>query len=233
MAKVPPYNTEFEEHPAEYRNMLSVIKRIVLIAAVTFTTVQLAYASPQHSGAECYHNGHRLYVPDGLKYPRQAWANWGISCRTQEPEIPAGSSATAADGGERPEQWCGWWMRQHLGGHYGPEFNVARNWLKVGRPLDGPRPGAIGVKAHHVFQVVRVVDPRHVLAISGNDHNAVQTRIRPTSDVIGWRDVTEEGAAADKAAAEQAAADKAAAEKAPSDKAAADKAAVASDVVAH
>ena len=145
-------------------------------------------------------------------------------------------------------------MRQHLGGHYGPEFNVARNWLNVGRPLDGPRPGAIGVKAHHVFQVVRVVDPGHVLAISGNDHNAVQTRIRPTSDVIGWRDVTEERTAADKAAAEQAAADKAdaamwadklkqweeedraveaAAEKAASDKTAAAKAAVASDALAH
>ena len=103
-------------------------------------------------------------------------------------------------------------MRQHLGGHYGPEFDVALNWLNVGRPLDGPRPGAIGVKAHHVFQVVRVVDQGHVLAISGNDHNAVQTRIRPTSDVIGWRDVTEERTAADKAAA--AAADKAAADKA-------------------
>jgi hypothetical protein len=206
MAKVPPYNTEFEEHPAEYRNMLSVIKRIVVIAAVTFTTAHLAYASPQHSGAECYHNGHRLYVPDGLKYPRQAWANWGISCRTQELEIPAGLSATAADGGERPEQWCGWWMRQHLGGHYGPEFNVARNWLKVGRPLDGPRPGAIGVKAHHVFQVVQVIDTGHVLAVSGNDYNAVRTRIRTTSDVIGWRDVTEERPVANEAAAAQAAA---------------------------
>jgi len=113
-------------------------------------------------------------------------------------------------------------MRQHLGAHYGPEFNVARNWLNVGRPLDGPRPGAIGVKANHVFQVVRVVDRGHVLAISGNDHNAVQTRIRPTSDVIGWRDVTEERTAADKAAAEQAAADKAAADKAAADKAVAD-----------
>ena len=90
-------------------------------------------------------------------------------------------------------------MRQHLGGHYGPEFNVARYWLNVGRPLDGPRPGAIGVKAHHVFQVVRVVDRGHVLAISGNDHDAVLTRIRLTSDVIGWRDVTEERTAADKA----------------------------------
>jgi hypothetical protein len=105
--------------------------------------------------------------------------------------------------GDRPFQWCGWWMRQHLGGHYGPEFNVARNWLNVGRALDGPRPGAIGVKPHHVFQVVRVIDGGHVLAISGNDHNAVLTRMRPTSDVIGWRDVSEEGADG-KTAAERA-----------------------------
>jgi hypothetical protein len=126
-------------------------------------------------------------------------------------------------------------MRQHLGGHYGPEFNVALNWLNVGRPLDGPRPGAIGVKAHHVFQVVRVVDRGHVLAISGNDHNAVQTRIRLTSDVISWRDVTEERTAADKAD-KAAAADKAVedADKAPAyykpPKAAVDK--IAADQVA-
>ena len=199
------------------RNVLSVI---LIIAAVTLTTGNLTYASHQHSGAECYLNGHRIYVPDGLNYPRQSWASWGISCRTPKPEIAAGSGATATASGERPVEWCGWWMRQHLGGHYGPEFNVALNWLNVGRPLEGPRPGAIGVKAHHVFQVVRVVDRGHVLAISGNDHNAVQTRIRPTSDVIGWRDVTEERTAADKAAAEQAAADKAAADKAAADKAA-------------
>jgi hypothetical protein len=99
-------------------------------------------------------------------------------------------------------------MRQHLGGNYGPEFNVARNWLNVGRPLDSPRPGAIGVKAHHVFQVIRVVDRDHVLAISGNDHNEVRTRIRPTADVIGWRDVTDGNPAADKPAPPPAADDK-------------------------
>ena len=201
------------------RNVLSVIKHILTIAAVTLTTGNATYASHQHSGPECYHNGQRIYVPDGFNYPRQAWAGWGISCRTPKLERAGGSGATAAEPGERPAEWCGWWMRQHLGGHYGPEFDVALNWLNVGRPLDGPRPGAIGVKAHHVFQVVRVVDRGHVLAISGNDHNAVQTRIRPTSDVIGWRDVTEEHTAADKAAA--AGADKAAA--AGADKAAEDK----------
>jgi hypothetical protein len=111
-------------------------------------------------------------------------------------------------------------MRQHLGGRYGPEFNVARNWLNAGRPLDGPRPGAIGVKAHHVFQVIRVVDGGHVLAISGNDHNDVRTRIRPISDVIGWRDVTEGRTAADKTVADTATTDKTAPDKIGSDKSA-------------
>jgi hypothetical protein len=109
-------------------------------------------------------------------------------------------------------------MRQHLGSRYGPELNVARNWLNAGRPLDGPRPGAIGVKAHHVFQVIRIVDRDHVLAISGNDHNEVRTRIRPTSDVIGWREVTEENTAAHKPANDPATNDKTAAEKVDSDK---------------
>jgi hypothetical protein len=98
-------------------------------------------------------------------------------------------------------------MWQHLGGHHGPEFNVARNWLNFGRPLDGPRPGAISVKAHHVFQVIQVVDREHVLAISGNDHNA-RTRVRLTADVIGWRDVTEDDTAAGKAASDKPTADK-------------------------
>src|SRR6516164_11346561 len=105
-----------------------------------------------------------------------------------------------------------------VAGHYCSEFNVARNWLNAGRPLDGPRPGAIGVKAHHVFQVIRVVDHDHVLAISGNDHNDVRTRVRPTSDVIGWRDVTNESTAAGKPAADAATADKPAADKVGSDK---------------
>jgi hypothetical protein len=198
----------------------SVIKVILIVAAVVFTTAHRTYAA--HSGAECYLHGHRIYVPDGLNYPRQAWAGWGITCRTATPEIAAGSGAIGADSSERPVEWCGWWMRQHLGGRYGPEFNVARNWLNAGRPLDGPRPGAIGIKAHHVFQVIRVVDRDHVLAISGNDHNEVRTRIRLTSDVIGWRDVTEESIASDKPAVDTDATEKTAADKIGSDKSAND-----------
>lgn len=178
------------------RNALTFIKHILTIALVILGTTNLSYASHQHASPECYLKGHRIYVPSGFNYPRAAWASWGISCPT--PKLGGG---TVADSGDRPLEWCGWWMRQHLGGNYGPEFNVARNWLNAGRPLEGPRAGAIGVKAHHVFQVVRVVDQEHVLAISGNDHNAVLTRIRPTSDVIGWREVSDERTPVTKVAA--------------------------------
>jgi hypothetical protein len=198
----------------------SAIKVIFIVAAVIVITANRAHAA--HSGAECYLNGHQIYVPDGLNYPRQAWAGWGISCRTSKKETAAGSGATETDPEGRPAEWCGWWMRQHLGGHYGPELNVARNWLNVGRSLDRPRPGAIGVKAHHVFQVIKVVDQGHVLAISGNDHNAVRTRIRLTSDVIGWRDVSEESTAAEKPPADTTTADKTAVDKIGSNNSASD-----------
>jgi hypothetical protein len=204
--------------------LLSVIKVILIVAAVILATANRTYAA--HSGTECYLGGHRIYVPDGLNYPRKAWAGWGITCRTATPEIAAGSGATGSESEARPADWCGWWMRQHLGADYGPEFNTARNWLNVGRPLDGPRPGAIGVKAHHVFQVIQVVDQGHVLAISGNDHNAVRTRIRPTSDVIGWRDVSEEHTAADRPASDEAATHNTATDKGEANKTADEAAAV-------
>ena len=201
-------------------NVLSVIKHILTMAAVTLTTGNVTYASHQHSGPEVTTtaNEYMFLMVLIILVRRGPVGEYLVEHRNRQ--IAAGSGATAAElQGERPVEWCGWWMRQHLGAHYGPEFNVARNWLNVGRPLDGPRPGAIGVKTYHVFQVVRVVDRGHVLAISGNDYNAVQTRIRPTSDVIGWRDVTEERTAADKTAAEQAAAAKATADKYAADKA--------------
>jgi hypothetical protein len=171
---------------------LDFTKYLVNFAVFALLTGSVAAARPfnQHSGSECNLHGHRMYVPDGLNYPRQAWASWGISCPTPKLE-GEGTETTTGGSSERPAEWCGWWMRQHLGGRFGPEYNAARNWLNVGRPLSGPVPGAIGIKEHHVFQVVRVVGPDQVLAISGNDHNAVRTRVRSTAGVIGWRDVSD------------------------------------------
>jgi hypothetical protein len=141
-------------------------------------------AITQHLLESMQHNGRMITKPRRLPAP--------VAGTLIHADQHAGRSELAS--GDRPLQWCGWWMRQHLGAQYGPEFNVALNWLNAGRPIDGPGPGAIGVKPHHVFQVLRVIDRRHVLAISGNDHNAVLTRIRAISDVIGWRDISQEGA---------------------------------------
>lgn len=90
--------------------------------------------------------------------------------------------------GPRPSAWCGYFMRQRTG-IKDPALNLARNWARVGSPASGPAPGVIGVMAHHVFEVVQVVAPGRVLAISGNDGHAVKTRVRSTSSVIAWRRV--------------------------------------------
>jgi len=95
------------------------------------------------------------------------------------------SSHKFADG--RPSAWCGWEMRQLVGGNPGPEYNLARNWAHWGRPANGPAPGVIGVMPHHVFKVVEVLGHGTVLAISGNDGHAVRVRPRSTSGVIAWR----------------------------------------------
>jgi hypothetical protein len=95
------------------------------------------------------------------------------------------SSHGSADG--RPSAWCGWEMRQLVGGNPGPEYNLARNWAHWGQPASGPAPGVIGVMPHHVFKVVQVLGHGTVLAISGNDGHAVRVRPRSTAGVIAWR----------------------------------------------
>lgn len=79
-------------------------------------------------------------------------------------------------------------MRRNVGGDPGVEYNLARNWAHWGRPASGPAPGVIGVLPHHVFKVIKVVGPNEVLAISGNDGNAVRTRVRSIKGVIAWRE---------------------------------------------
>jgi hypothetical protein len=78
-------------------------------------------------------------------------------------------------------------MRRHVPRDPGRAFNLAIRWLRYGHPIERPVPGAIGVQRHHVFKVVKVIGPRRVLAISGNDGHAVRTRPRSTNQVIAWR----------------------------------------------
>ena len=78
-------------------------------------------------------------------------------------------------------------MRRLVGNDPGPQYNLARNWAHWGHAVGGPTPGAIGVKSHHVFKVIKVLGHGTVLAISGNDGHAVRVRPRSTSGVIAWR----------------------------------------------
>jgi hypothetical protein len=108
------------------------------------------------------------------------------------------SSANAASSGHRhlhrdqhvgrPAAWCGWEMRQLVGGNPGPEYNLARNWAHWGHAASGPAPGVVGVMPHHVFKVIQVLGNGSVLAISGNDSHAVRVRPRSTAGVIAWRE---------------------------------------------
>ena len=81
---------------------------------------------------------------------------------------------TAADTGGRPRAWCGWQMRQLVGGDPGPQFNLARNWARWGR--SGPAGiGAVVVWPHHVGKIVGREGGQWIIQ-SGNDGNRLRTR---------------------------------------------------------
>jgi hypothetical protein len=76
--------------------------------------------------------------------------------------------------GPRPSAWCGWQMRQLVGGDPGPEYNLARNWAHWGHA--GPAGvGAVVVWAHHVGKIVGQENGQWIVE-SGNDGNRVRTR---------------------------------------------------------
>jgi len=84
--------------------------------------------------------------------------------------------------GAKPARWCGWWMRTQLGG--GPEYNLARNWANRGRPLNGPRVGAVVVGSHHVGMITGRTDDGQWIVKSGNDDGRVRERPRNVSGAV-------------------------------------------------
>jgi hypothetical protein len=84
--------------------------------------------------------------------------------------------------GAKPARWCGWWMRTQLGG--GPEYNLARNWANRGRPLSGPRVGAVVVWSHHVGMITGRTENGQWIVKSGNDDGAVRERPRNVSGAV-------------------------------------------------
>ena len=97
------------------------------------------------------------------------------------------SQASAYHGGlgGRPAAWCGWEMRQLVGGDPGPEDNLARNWANWGH--SGPAGvGAVVVWPHHVGKIVGQQDGEWIIE-SGNDGHAVRTRPLPIAGAIAIR----------------------------------------------
>ena len=84
--------------------------------------------------------------------------------------------------GPRPGRWCGWWMRTQLGG--GPEYNLARNWAKRGRPARGPRVGAVVVWSHHVGMITGRTKDGQWIVRSGNDGGRVRERPRSVKGAV-------------------------------------------------
>ncbi|BAQ16548.1 hypothetical protein [Methyloceanibacter caenitepidi] len=84
--------------------------------------------------------------------------------------------------GPRPARWCGWYMRTQFGG--GPEYNLARNWAKRGRPLNGPRVGAVVVWSHHVGLITGKTDDGQWIVRSGNDGGRVRERPRSVAGAV-------------------------------------------------
>ena len=86
-------------------------------------------------------------------------------------------AATAMPGG-----WCGSYARTHLVSvDPGPQFNLACNWLRWGRPTTA-HVGAIVVwcsKTHrHVGKITGVDANGSFIVLSGNDDHAVRERVR-------------------------------------------------------
>ena len=84
--------------------------------------------------------------------------------------------------GPKPARWCGWYMRTQLGG--GPEYNLARNWAKRGRPLNGPRVGAVVVWPHHVGLITGRTEDGQWIVRSGNDGGRVRERPRSVAGAV-------------------------------------------------
>ncbi|MGD9846979.1 MAG: hypothetical protein AB7U47_16515 [Variibacter sp.] len=83
--------------------------------------------------------------------------------------------------GPRPRAWCGWWMRSQRGG--GPEFNVAWNWRRYGRPAE-PQVGAVVIWRHHVGEITGRASNGMWIVRSGNDGGRVRERARSVSGAL-------------------------------------------------
>jgi hypothetical protein len=104
----------------------------------------------------------------------------------QQPTYERSSALRHAHLSGRPRAWCGWYMRQQVGGDPGPQYNLARSWAHYGSSAGGPSIGAIVVWRHHVGKIVGRENGQWIVQ-SGNDGHAVRTRPRSLAGAIAFR----------------------------------------------
>ena len=133
----------------------------------------------------------------GTHFDANGTIHWGrpgsdVTSLTDDDERPASSrrggrgkvlpmQARHSGVGPRPRRWCGWWMRTQRGG--GPEFNLAWNWTRYGRPTT-PQVGAVVVWRHHVGEITGQASNGMWIVRSGNDGGRVRERARSVSGAV-------------------------------------------------
>lgn len=155
--------------------------------AATLAFANVAHARDHHYRHGGYHAAGRHFV---ARHPSPAAGqDFGSAGGYQSATVQAltwTSQSTYHGGlGARPRAWCGWQMRQMVGGDPGPEYNLARNWARWGH-AGPPGVGAVVVWSHHVGMIVGQ-ENGHWLIQSGNDGNRVRTRPLPISNAIAIR----------------------------------------------
>jgi hypothetical protein len=164
-----------------------------------FSTVSIAFAAvlafAQSAQAHAYHHHHHRHhvaryvhhraAPVRSAFEQQYTSQWAdASPHDFWNETHSRSEPTRRLGG-RPAAWCGWEMRQLVGGDPGPEYNLARSWSHWGHA--GPvGVGAVVVWRHHVGKIVGREDGAWIIE-SGNDGHRLRTRPRSLAGIIAVR----------------------------------------------
>jgi hypothetical protein len=157
---------------------------------LTTLTVAFAAVTVFAQSAQAHEHHHRGYHHVARSH-RGSAAEADASLTPQgfgfaSPQYAAAPQRTAARGlGGRPAAWCGWEMRQLVGGDPGPSYNLARNWAHWGR--SGPvGVGAVVVWPHHVGKIVGQQNGQWIVE-SGNDGHALRSRARSIGGAIAVR----------------------------------------------
>lgn len=89
--------------------------------------------------------------------------------------------------GDKPDRWCGWFMRQQVAVDPGEAFNKASRWSKYGQHSDEPCVGCLVVYPHHIAKITGQCENGACPMISGNDGHEVRERVRSLKGRIAIR----------------------------------------------